>query len=925
LMDGRARLTLFKELFALYEAYLRGEDFEPDEPRPFRDYVEWMKGFDLSAAEEFWRPRLKGLAGPTSLARPWHVAREPHEYGELEASLSEADTSALRSLAKQNGLTLNTIVQGAWALLLSRYSGEEDVVFGATWTCRRNSVPGAEGIVGLLINTIPMRLRVPQGAPLLPWLKELRAENVALRGYEHTPLLKIQEWSGLPGGVPLFENLLVFENYRMNTELRSQGGSWGGREFRVVERTNYPLTVSAYAYPQLTFKVSYDRQYFDHNAITRLTGHLLTLLEGIASDPDRRLSDLPMLTPAELREILSEWNETAQEYPSESCLHELFEQRAAESPAAPALFHEGGEVSYGELNERANRLAHLLRQRGVGPESRVGVLLPRTPELVISLLAILKAGGAYVPLDPRYPQERLRFMLEDSGADIILTEGSLLESLPGLGGRALCLDTQREEVSRHACDNPARTTVPESLAYVIYTSGSTGRPKGVAIAHRNAVALVSWARSRYTAEELSGVLASTSVCFDLSVFELFAPLTSGGAAVLADDALALCGLKSAARVRLVNTVPSAAAELLRLGCLPASAKTVNLAGEPLATSLVRRLYEEAGVGKVYDLYGPTEDTTYSTCALREAEGAATVGRPLANRRAYILDAGMRPVPVGVEGEVYLGGAGVTRGYLNRPAQTAERYVPDPFSTEPGGRLYRTGDVARYLNDGRIVYVGRRDRQVKVRGFRIELGEIENVLSKHPAVREGVVAAWDDGDGKKRLAAYVVSNGGGRPSAAELREHLRASLPEYMVPSSFTPLEALPLTPNGKVDRRRLPAPEPAHAETEDAYVEPRTAVEEVVAGIWKHVLKVERVGVRDNFFDLGGHSLLATSVVSRVAESLRVNVPLRSMFEAPTVEQFCRAVVEREAKPGQTEKIADILKRVQSMEGAAVLEALRER
>ncbi|PYS77039.1 MAG: non-ribosomal peptide synthetase, partial [Acidobacteria bacterium] len=471
-------------------------------------------------------------------------------------------------------------------------------------------------------------------------------------------------------------------------------------------------------------------------------------------------------------------------------------------------------------------------------------------------------GGAYVPLDPRYPKERLRFMLEDSEVRLLLTEQALLGSLPEVGAPVLCLDAERQEIGGEPGVNLARLSEPENLAYVIYTSGSTGRPKGVAIVHRNAVALVSWARRRYTIEELSGVLFSTSVCFDLSVFELFAPLGAGGAVVVAQDALALCGLGCAERVRLINTVPSAASELLRLGCLPRSAKTLNLAGEPLATSLVRRLYEEGGVEQVFDLYGPTEDTTYSTCGRREGVGAATVGRPLANRRAYVLDAGMRPVPVGVEGEVYLGGAGVTRGYLNRPGQTAERYVPDLYGGERGARLYRTGDVARYLADGRLEYAGRRDQQVKVRGFRIELGEIEGVLGEHESVEQAVVSVQGrETEAGPRLVGYYV----GEADAEELRRWAREKLPEHMVPWALMRMEQIPLLPNGKIDRRALPEASAEDAATRAVQAAPRTLVEEMVAGVWGEVLGLEAVGVNDNFFELGRRPL----AVGRVGDYAR--------------------------------------------------------
>ncbi|HEX8115893.1 MAG TPA: amino acid adenylation domain-containing protein, partial [Pyrinomonadaceae bacterium] len=583
--DGWSLGVLLKELAALYEAFGRGAASPlPELPVQYADYAawqrEWMSGEVLEAQLGYWRRQLGGslplLELPTDRPRP---AVQTFRGGRCALQIPAGVVRGLKSLGREEGATLFMTLLAGWQTLLSRYSNQQDVCVG-TPVAGRTRVE-TEGLIGFFVNTLVLRTDLSGG----PSFRELvgRVREACLGAYAHqeVPFEKLVEELQPERSLsrtPLFQVMFSLQNVPRDEPAL---GDLSVSPVRLENTTaKFDLTLGLTDTGDgLSGAVEYNADLFDAETIERLAESFGVLLEAISVDPDGRVSELPLLTPARLHQQLSEWNETAQEYPTGSCLHELFEQRAAENPWTAALFYEGWEVSYGELNWRANRLAHLLRQRGVGPESRVGVLLPRTPELVISLLAILKAGGAYVPLDPRYPQERLRFMLEDSGAALVLTEGPLLESLPGLGERALCLDAEREAVGQCPGENPSRLAVPESLAYVIYTSGSTGRPKGVAIAHRNAVALVSWARSRYTAEELSGVLASTSVCFDLSVFELFAPLSWGGAAVLADDALALCGLKSAARVRLVNTVPSAATELLRLGCLPASAKTVNLAGE----------------------------------------------------------------------------------------------------------------------------------------------------------------------------------------------------------------------------------------------------------------------------------------------------------------------------------------------------------
>ncbi|MDT5271751.1 MAG: hypothetical protein QOH49_3937, partial [Acidobacteriota bacterium] len=507
-------------------------------------------------------------------------------------------------------------------------------------------------------------------------------------------------------------------------------------------------------------------------------------------------------------------------------------------------------------------------------------------EMLVGVLGILKAGGAYVPLDAAYPRERLAFMLEDARTPVLLTQQHLVSALPEHDSRLVLLDTDWPQIDRSSARNlSAKGVTPGNLAYLIYTSGSTGRPKGVCIEHRSAVTMLRWAREVYAAEDYATVLASTSICFDLSVYELFVPLSWGGKVVLAENALQLRALPAAGEVTLVNTVPSAMAELIRMGGVPASVRTVNLAGEPLKRVLADQVYGLEHVRQVWNLYGPTEDTTYSTYSLvaKGGEQQPTIGRPLNGTQAYILDERRQMVPAGEVAELYLGGMGLARGYLRRPELTAERFIPDAFSAEPGARLYRTGDLARFRPDGELEYLGRLDHQVKVRGYRIELGEIEAVLSQHEDVRDAVVVAIESEAGEKSLAAYVVAAGRPEQVTGELRRYLRAKLPDYMVPSDFVLMEALPLTPNGKVDRRALPAPGRSRAALASEFVPPRNALEEQLAGMWAELLKVEGAGVHDNFFELGGHSLLATRLLSRMREAFHVELPQRTLFTCPTI------------------------------------------
>jgi amino acid adenylation domain-containing protein len=538
-------------------------------------------------------------------------------------------------------------------------------------------------------------------------------------------------------------------------------------------------------------------------------------------------------------------------------------------------------------------MAHYLRSKGVGNEVLVGICVERSLEMIVAILSILKAGGAYVPLDPGYPEDRISFMLDDSEAAVLLTTEKLIDVLREYKGEVVLIDRDAEMIEQHPDTDPNSSSGPDNLAYVIYTSGSTGRPKGVAIEHRSAVALLSWAGSVFDAEQLSGVLASTSICFDLSIFEIFTPLSFGGTVVLAENVLQLPAMPAANEVTVINTVPSAITELLRIDGVPASVTTINLAGEPLKASLVRQIYELGTVEKVYDLYGPTEDTTYSTYTLRDS-GKATIGRPISNTQAYILDRYLQPVPVGIPGELYLAGDGLARGYLNRPELTDERFIGNPFCSDRASRMYKTGDWARYLADGRIEYLGRRDNQVKIRGFRIELGEIEARMTSHPDVREVVVIAGDDKAGDKQLAAYFTANGSSRIEVNELRTYIERKLPGYMMPSAFVQLTQLPLTPNGKIDKEALLLPDNSELEEQKKeFVAARSTSEELVAQIWSEVLGLQRVGIFDNFFDLGGHSLKATQLMSRIRSSFQIELPLSILFEAGTVAELAAVLEER--------------------------------
>ncbi|HEX6718000.1 MAG TPA: amino acid adenylation domain-containing protein [Pyrinomonadaceae bacterium] len=911
LLDRWSMALLIKEFLTIYRAISQSQSVSLRNPRPYRAYVSWLQQQNVGNAEVFWKQELLGITSPTPLVVDHggkNVTGPNENYAEQEHHLSPSATAALQRLAQQHDLTLNTLLQGAWALLLSRYSGHEDVVFGATLSERSPELAGVEAMVGLFINTVPIRVHVPGRARLIPWLQQLQTRQLERERYAHSALVEIHGWSSVPRGMSLFESIVVFENYPIDVSREAQDSNLEIDNVRIFERTNYPLTLIVVPRSALELRLSYKVHHFDSATIARMLGHLATLLENFAAYPDRCLADFPLLTQSERQQLLVTWNDTAHTFSHKQCLHGLFEAQARQTPDAVAIGFGIEQLTYRELNCRANQLARYLKRLGVGPEVLVGLNVERSTEMVIGILGILKASGAYLPLDPTYPEERLAFVLSDGQVPVLLTQEHLIKRLPGNDAKLICLDKDWPTIARESEQDLASAVDPTNLAYVLYTSGSTGSPKGVTISHHSAVALLDWARITFTHEQVDGVLASTSICFDLSIFELFVPLSRGAKVILVENALHLPGSPAAETVTLVNTVPSAMAELLRVDGIPSSVNSVILAGEPLQNKLVQEIYERKHISQVFNLYGPSEDATYSTGAVltKGTDEPPSIGRPIANKQVYLLDAHLEPVPIGVVGELHIGGNGLARGYLNRPDLTAERFIPNPFSNEPGRRLYKTGDLSRYRTDGNIDFLGRIDHQVKVRGFRIELGEIEAVLSQHPAVRETVVLARsnapDDSStssagGDQYLVAYVVGRRDQQPAIRELRNFLQKKLPRYMVPSVFVLLDVMPLLPNGKIDRQALTAPEHVRDSMEVTFVAPKTPVEQRLARIWSEVLAVDTIGSDDNFFELGGHSLKATMVISRVLAAFKVDIPFDSLSRVPTIAGLAN-VIEQARQSG---------------------------
>ncbi|WP_214346201.1 non-ribosomal peptide synthetase [Pseudomonas congelans] len=876
-------------------AHLGGQAHTLGEPVPYRNYVAQARlGVTNKQHEGFFREMLGDVDEPTLPLGLHDVRGDGHGIEEAHQTLPVALSRRLRNQARLQGVSAASLHHLAWAQVLGRLCGRSDVVFGTVLIGRMRGGEGVRRALGMFINTLPLRVSVGE-QDVRSGVKATHARLTALLGHEHASLALAQRCSGVSAPTPLFSALL---NYRHSSaeaatdqEVTDQAAQlWEGIEVRGgEERTNYPLILSLDDFGE-GFGLTV--QAVAGIGARRVCGYVQTALESLVhaleQTPQAPLNSLPILSTDEREQLLVDFNDTALDYPQQQTIHGLFEAQVERTPQALAVVHDEQRLTYGELNEQANRLAHALRKQGVQPDSRVGICVERGVEMVVGLLAILKAGGGYVPLDPAYPAERIAYMLQDSAPAAVLAQSATEALLADVSVPVINLDLSnwQDESAR----NPqVQGLTSAHLAYLIYTSGSTGLPKGVMIEHRNTVNFLTWAHSAFDASALEKTLFSTSLNFDLAVYECFAPLTSGGSIEVVKNVLEL--QHGEHDIGLINTVPSALKALLDVDGLPASVHTVNVAGEALKRSLVENLFEKTGVQRLCNLYGPSETTTYSSWVAMDREDgfAAHIGKPVGNTQFYLLDEQQQPVPLGVAGEIYIGGAGVARGYLNRDDLTAERFLNDPFSQQPAARMYRTGDLGRYLPDGNIEYLGRNDDQVKIRGFRIELGEIDARLAKHPAVHEAVVTAREDVPGDKRLVAYYsVQSAQTEPGIDSLRGWLQEQLPAYMIPVAYVRLDTMPLTPNGKLDRKALPAPE-SDSLISRGYEAPIGETETQIAALWQDLLGIEQVGRHDNFFELGGHSLLAVSLIGHMRQ-LGLSADVRALFGQPTLAALAAAV-----------------------------------
>jgi len=919
--DGWSMSVLISELCALYEAFSADAPSPLEElPVQYADYVHWK----LERAKEgvfdkqlsYW---VKHLAGaPLSLDLPTDRPRPPvktfngsRQVIDLPVELSEA----IRRLSRREGVTTFMTLLAGFNLLLSRYSGQHDITVG-TPIANRNQKE-IEKLIGFFANTLALRTDLSGNPSFRGLLGRVREAALAAYSNQDLPFERLVEELNPERDMsrqPLFQVMFAFQNTpSVALDLPNLKISPYGAEVRTAK---FDLTFTMEEVGQsITGSLEYNTDLFDSATVALMLRHFQRLIEAAVADPDRPTEDLPMLTAEEEDRLTRVWNATARTYHAVQSARELFESQARATPGAVAAIHDGEPISYGDLDRRANRLAHYLIKRGVGPDARVGICVGSSVDMLVAVLGALKAGGAYVPLDPAYPAERLAFMLEDSQAVLVLTQERLTAGLARFGVDAVSLDESRDDIAAEPEHAPVDRASGDNLAYIIYTSGSTGRPKGVAMTHAALINLIQWQRFDLGLDRSGRTLQLSSLSFDASFNEMFSAWYSGGSVVLIPEELRRDPeglLRRMADAGIERLFPPYAAlqqiAEMSQGITPAGLRDALSTAEQLRVNdSIRRLFRELKGCRLHNQYGPSETHVVTTCTLKgepdEWKTLPPIGRPIANTRIFLLDPHMKLVPPGAPGELYIGGVSLARGYWNRPDLTAERFTPDPFGSG-GERLYRTGDIARYLPNGEIEYLGRADQQVKIRGYRIEPGEIEAALARHPMVREAVVAAREDQPGNKRLVAYIVPEEGSSPAAGQMYEFLRASLPEYMLPSAFVEIEKFPLTPSGKIDRGSLPAPDWARPELRTEFVPPAGPAERIVADLWSGILNVERVGVKDNFFELGGHSLLATQVIARMRDIFQVEIPVRSLFEAPTVGGMVAVVAGVWGDPAITDEIA---------------------
>ncbi|BDI19702.1 hypothetical protein ANSO36C_55040 [Nostoc cf. commune SO-36] len=916
--DGWSIGVLIKELTTLYEAFSAGKPSPLVKlPIQYGSFVNWQqKWLDYQRIQPlltYWKQKLRGELPVLNL--PTDRPRSPIQTfkgAQAKLVLSQTLTKELKNLSRQQRVTLFMTLLAAFKILLYRYTGQADIIVGSPIANRNRAE--IQSLIGLFVNVLVLRTDLSGDLSFQELLAQVK--STALEAYIHQdlPFEKLVEEFQPSRDLsynPLFQVMFVLQNLpKPNLNLTDVSVSY---EEGYNGTSKFDLTLFMEDCERgLIATCEYNTHLFNADSINRMLGHFQTLLENIVSNPEQCISRLQILTPSEIQQLLIDWNDTKTDYPQDKCIHQLFEEQVEKTPdaialsarSANAVAFEHQKLTYRELNNRANQLAHYLQKLSVKPEILVAICIERSPLMLVAVLGILKAGGAYLPLDTAHPKERLAFILEDTKSPILLTEQKLVEKLPTDDIKVVCLDTDWEGIAQNFSQNPICKTDSANLAYVIYTSGSTGKPKGTLIPHQGLINYLNWCTKEYTVERGKGTTVHSSLAFDLTITSLFSPLLVGRQVELIPEEQGIESLGNALRqessLSLVKITP---AELLLLSEQLSSKEVADITrafiigGENLLTESISFWKRFAPNTMLVNEYGPTE-TVVGCCIYRvpkdEIESSSVpIGQPIANTQLYVLDQCHQPVPIGVPGELYIGGAGLARGYLNRPELTAAKFIPHPFSSEPGVRLYKTGDLARYRSDGNLEFLGRIDHQVKVRGYRIEIGEIEGLLGQHPEVQEAIVVMWEDVPNNQRLVAYFVANTETAPTTSNLRNFLKEQLPEYMLPSAFVQLKTLPMTTNGKINRRALPVPDGDRPELEQVYVAPRSEMERAIARVWQEVLHVDNVGINDNFFDLGGHSLLIVQVNNQLRAIFQQDIPIVTMFQNPTIYSLAQHLSQK--------------------------------
>lgn len=891
--DGWSYPILLNEVLAFYQAIVTGQTISLPLPRPFVDYIDWLQQQDMAQAKTFWCNKLAGFNTTTALGASKPTPTGQTNYQTQHLLLSPKQTEDLRLFAQQYRLTLNTILQGVWAIILARYSNSDDVMFGGIVSGRPSTLVRVESMVGMFTNTLPVRVKFDANTNLLPWLQNLQQQQVEQEQYAYCSLVDIHSWSDVPRGSPLFESIFAYENYPLDARWEQLGLIFN---MQAVERVPYPLSFVAMLRKVMELHVHYDATRFTNAMITRLLGHVQTLLASILAQPNILLCDLQMLSSAEMQDLLLNHKATTKPNSAYLCIHELFEAQVIRTPDAIALKFANTSLTYKQLNAQANQLAVWLRKQGVKPDMLVGICLPRSLQLVVSILGILKAGGACLPLDPNYPMERLQYMLTNAQTNLLLTTTKLQAFVTAnmhIASTEIIFFTAWESLSDLPQDNLPCQTQAQHLAYCLYTSGSSGQPKGVAMPHLAMVNLTLWQQTNYRLEQAACTLQFSPISFDVSFQEIFTTLCSGGSLVLIDeklrlDAAALLSFIETAKIERLF-LPFVALQQLAnvaMGNMPTSLRDVITAGEQLILTDSLKLWFKDSDCALHNHYGPTETHVITAYTLQGEVSQwpllPPIGKPIANIDLYLLDKHGQLVPVGIPGELYVAGDCLARGYINNTELTGS-FLLNKFGN---GLLYRTGDLAYRREDGNLEFLGRADNQLKIRGFRIEPGEIEILLNQQPAIQDAYVCLHEVKPGDKRLVAYCVTTQvqHREQEAANVLRALREKLPDYMIPSAIIMLDAFPLTPSGKLDVQALPAPTWGSAVSAEAL--PSTPTEQALACIWQEVLKLESVGIFDNFFALGGHSLLATQVISRINHEFGLNVPFHYLFEYPNISNL---------------------------------------